>query len=92
MTKFIDSSCIFSPEIATQLGSLSIINTADSSNETSGDTTSFELNLPKTHNSRATQFIASSLSSPTENLRFCFDEVQKPAPVIYDDIENLTGR
>lgn len=86
-------SCIFSPELATQLGSLSIINSTEDSGSSSGKLTSFELRLSKNQNSRAGQFIASSLSSPVDDFSFSFNGIKKPVEsidaAIHDNIKNL---
>lgn len=72
----------YSPAIAAQLSNLSFgQSSSDSRNDLnlSKKQTSFELGFSKSKNSRASQFVTSTITSPLdEDARFSFDEIKKP--------------
>lgn len=92
---------MFSPEIASQLGHLSFGSSLDSrvdTNNSAKKLISFELGITKSRNSRASQFVTNSISSPIDDdVRFALEEITKPHKSIdavileeKEDIKKLT--
>lgn len=68
------------------------MNSTDESPDSSsnGNIGSFELGLAKNPNSRASQFMATSLSSPADNLRISHDVIKRPDAAFYNLNESST--
>lgn len=81
-TFFVEIAVLINPAIAAQLSNLSFgQSSSDSRNDLnlSKKQTSFELGFSKSKNSRASQFVTSTITSPLdEDARFSFDEIKKP--------------